>query len=133
MQRMAPCLMFVGDQCGKAEEAIDLYVSAFVDSAVLEVERFGSEDGGERGIKRARLRVAGRELVAMDSAGPHRFTFTPAISLVVECDSKDELDAAWARLADGATVLMPLQAYDFSPRFGWLQDRFGVTWQLSLV
>jgi predicted 3-demethylubiquinone-9 3-methyltransferase (glyoxalase superfamily) len=64
----------------------------------------------------------------MDSAGPHRFTFTPAISLVVECDREDELDAA-----DGATVLMPLQAYDFSPRFGWQQDRFGVTWQLSLV
>jgi predicted 3-demethylubiquinone-9 3-methyltransferase (glyoxalase superfamily) len=125
--------MFVGDQCGKAEEAIGLYVSAFVDSAVLEVERFGSEDEGEPGIKRARIQVAGRELVAMDSPGPHRFTFTPAISLVVECDREDELDAAWARLADRATVLMPLQAYDFSPRFGWLQDRFGVTWQLSLV
>jgi predicted 3-demethylubiquinone-9 3-methyltransferase (glyoxalase superfamily) len=67
------------------------------------------------------------------SASAHSFTFTPAISLVVECDREDELDAAWARLADGATVLMPLQAYDFSPRFGWLQDRFGVTWQLSLV
>jgi uncharacterized glyoxalase superfamily protein PhnB len=52
---------------------------------------------------------------------------------VVECDREDELDAAWARLADGATVLMPLQAYDFSPKFGWLQDRFGATWQLSLV
>jgi predicted 3-demethylubiquinone-9 3-methyltransferase (glyoxalase superfamily) len=125
--------MFVGDQLGKAEEAMDLYVSAFVDSAVLEVERFGSEDDGERGIKYARFQVAGRELVAMDSAGPHRFSFTPAISLVVECDREDELDAAWARLSDGATVLMPLQAYDFSPKFGWLQDRFGVTWQLRLV
>lgn len=133
MQRMAPCLMFVGDQCGKAEEAIDLYVSAFADAAVLEVERLGSEDGGDRGIKRARFQLAGQELVAMDSPGPHQFTFTPAISLVVECDSEDELDAAWERLADGATVLMPLQAYEFSPKFGWLQDRFGVTWQLSLA
>jgi predicted 3-demethylubiquinone-9 3-methyltransferase (glyoxalase superfamily) len=109
------------------------YVSAFADSALLEVERFGSEDEGERGIKHARFQVAGRELVAMDSAGPHHFTFTPAISLVVECDREDELDAAWARLADGATVLMPLQAYDFSPKFGWLQDRFGVSWQIRLV
>jgi predicted 3-demethylubiquinone-9 3-methyltransferase (glyoxalase superfamily) len=103
MQRMAPCLMFVGDQCGKAKEAIDLYLSAFADSAVLEVERLGSEDGGDRGIKRARFQLAGHELVAMDSPGPHHFTFTPAISLVVECDSEDELDAAWERLADGAT------------------------------
>jgi predicted 3-demethylubiquinone-9 3-methyltransferase (glyoxalase superfamily) len=124
--------MFVGDQCGKAEEALDLYVSAFDDSAVLDVERFGPEDGGERGVKRARLRIAGRELVAMDSGGPHQFTFTPAISFVVEFDSEDELDAAWARLVDGGAILMPLQAYDFSPKFGWLQDRFGVTWQLSL-
>jgi predicted 3-demethylubiquinone-9 3-methyltransferase (glyoxalase superfamily) len=132
MQRLSPCLMFVGDQCGNAEAAIELYVSAFPDSEVLEVDRFGPEDEGERGIRRARLRVAGQEVVAMDSAGPHAFTFTPAISLVVACDDEDELDASWARLADGATVLMPLQAYDFSPRFGWLQDRFGVTWQLSL-
>ena len=131
--RMAPCLMFVGDQCGKAEAAMDLYVSAFADSALLEIERFGPEEAGERGIKRARFRVAGREMLAMDSPGPHEFTFTPAISLVVECEREDELDAAWARLAGGATVLMPLQAYDFSPKFGWLQDRFGVTWQLSLV
>lgn len=133
MQRVATCLMFVGEQCGRAEEAMELYVSAFADSAVLDVDRFGPADEGQRGVRRARLRIAGREVVAMDSAGEHRFTFTPAISLVVECDREDELDAAWARLSDGATVLMPLQAYDFSPRFGWLQDRFGVTWQLSLA
>jgi predicted 3-demethylubiquinone-9 3-methyltransferase (glyoxalase superfamily) len=133
MQRLAPCLMFVGDQCGNAEEAMELYVSAFAGGRVLHVERFGPEDEGERGIKRASFELCGREVVVMDSGGPHAFTFTPAISLVVECDDEGELDAAWARLADGATVLMPLQAYDFSPRFGWLQDRFGVTWQLNLV
>lgn len=97
------------------------------------VERFGREDEGERGIKHARFQVAGRELVAMDSARSHRFSFTPAISLVVECDGEEELEAAWTRLLDRGTVLMPLQASDFSPKFGWLQDRFGVTWQLSLV
>ena len=132
MQRLAPCLMFVGDQYGRAEEAMALYVSAFADAEVLEVERFGPDEG-QQGLKRARLRLAGREVVAMDSAGPHRFGFTPAISLAVDFDADGELDAAWARLSEGATVLMPLQAYDFSPRFGWLQDRFGVTWQLNLV
>ena len=76
---------FVGDQCGKAEEAIELYVSAFEGARVIHVERFGPEDVGERGIKHARFEVGGREVAAMDSAGPHRFSFTPAISLLVEC------------------------------------------------
>jgi predicted 3-demethylubiquinone-9 3-methyltransferase (glyoxalase superfamily) len=133
MQRLTPCLMFVGDQCGKAEEAMELYVSAFEDSRVVSVERFGPEDEGERGIKRARFELAGQQIVATDSAGQHQFSFTPAISLVVEFDGEEQLDAAWTRLIDGGAVLMPLQAYDFSPKFGWLQDRFGVTWQFSLV
>jgi predicted 3-demethylubiquinone-9 3-methyltransferase (glyoxalase superfamily) len=125
--------MFVGDQCGKAEEAMDLYVSTFDDSRVVSVERFGPESEGQRGIKRARFELTGVEVVAMDSAGPHQFSFTPAISLVVEFDGEEQLEAAWSRLIDGGTVLMPLQGYEFSPRFGWLQDRFGVTWQMSLV
>lgn len=124
--------MFVGDQCGKAEEAMELYVSTFDDSRVLSVERFGPEDEGQRGIKRARFELTGVEVVAMDSAGPHQFSFTPAVSMVVEFDSEEQLDPAWARLVDGGTVLMPLQAYEFSPKFGWLQDRFGVTWQMNL-
>lgn len=111
---------------------MELYVSVFEGSRVIDVERFGPEDEGERGLKHARFELAGREVTAMDSARLHPFTFTPAISLVVECDSERELDAAWTRLLAGGTVLMPLQAYDFSPKFGWLQDRFGVTWQLSL-
>lgn len=124
--------MFVGDQCGKAEEAMELYVSTFDDSRVLSVERFGPEDEGQRGIKRARFELTGVEVVAMDSAGPHQFSFTPAVSMVVEFDTEEQLDPAWARLVDGGTVLMPLQAYEFSPKFGWLQDRFGVTWQMNL-
>ena len=124
--------MFVGDQCGKAEDAIELYVSAFERSRIIDIERFGPADDGERGIKVARFEIAGQEVLAMDSAGPHQFTFTPAVSLVIECEREEELDAAWARLVDGGTVLMPLLTYDFSPRFGWVQDRFGVSWQLRL-
>lgn len=125
--------MFVGEECGNAEAAITLYASAFDDSEVLEVDRFEPADDGTAGIQHARLRLAGRELVLMDSPGPHKFSFTPAISLAVDFDQEGELDTAWAQLVEGATVLMPLQAYDFSARFGWLQDRFGVTWQLRLV
>jgi predicted 3-demethylubiquinone-9 3-methyltransferase (glyoxalase superfamily) len=133
MQSLAPCLMFVGDQCGNADEAMELYVSTFDASRVVSVERFGPEDEGQRGIKRARFELIGREVIAMDSAGPHQFSFTPATSMVVEFDSEEQLDSAWARLVQGGTELMPLQAYDFSPKFGWLQDRFGVSWQMNLV
>lgn len=133
MQRLAPCLMFVGEQCGNAEQAMELYVATFDDSRVVSVERWAPEDEGQIGIKQARFEIAGREVVAMDSAGPHRFSFTPAISMLVELDSAEQLEAAWTRLVDGGAALMPLQAYDFSPKFGWLVDRFGVSWQLNLV
>jgi predicted 3-demethylubiquinone-9 3-methyltransferase (glyoxalase superfamily) len=133
MQRIATCLMFVGDQYGKAEEAMNLYVSLFEDSRVLDVERFGPGEEEESGIKRARFLLAGREYIAMDSGAAHPFTFTPAISLFVDCDDEGQLDAAFAKLSDGGSVLMALEAYPFSPRFGWLADRFGVSWQLNLA
>ena len=131
MQTIATCLMFVGDQYGKAEEAMRLYVSLFEDSRVLDVERFGAEEDGSR-VKRARFVLAGREYIAMDSDAPHAFTFTPAMSLFVDFDSEPQLDGAFAQLSDGGGVLMPLQAYPFSPRFGWVADRYGVSWQLNL-
>jgi predicted 3-demethylubiquinone-9 3-methyltransferase (glyoxalase superfamily) len=132
MQEIATCLMFVGDQYGRAEEAMRLYVSLFEESRVLEVERFGAEEE-ESGVKQARFVLAGREYIAMDSGREHPFTFTPAMSLFVDCDSERQLDEAFAELSDGATILMPLQAYPFSAKFGWLADRFGVSWQLNLA
>jgi predicted 3-demethylubiquinone-9 3-methyltransferase (glyoxalase superfamily) len=125
--------MFVGAQCGRAEEAIELYVTAFDDSRIVAVERFGAGAEHSGHIKQARLELAGTELRAMDSPGPHEFSFTPAISLTVEFDREERVDAAWKRLVEGGSVLMPLQRYEFSPKFGWLQDRFGVTWQLNLL
>jgi predicted 3-demethylubiquinone-9 3-methyltransferase (glyoxalase superfamily) len=132
MQRIATCLMFVGEQCGRAEEAMRLYVSLFDDSRVVHIERFGADEE-ESGVKQARFVLAGREYIAMDSGAAHAFTFTPAMSLFVDCGSEQELDDAFAALSDGATILMPLQAYPFSARFGWLADRFGVSWQLNLA
>ena len=131
MQRIATCLMFVGDQYGKAEEAMRLYVSLFEESRVLHVERFGADEE-ESGVRRATFVLAGREHIAMDSGREHRFTFTPAMSLFVDCDSERRLDEAFAELSDGGTILMPLQAYPFSAKFAWLADRYGVSWQLNL-
>ena len=132
MQALAPCLMFVGEQCGRAAEATELYVSAFPGSRVIEAERFELEDG-RAAVRFSRVELAGREVVVMDGPGPHPFGFTPALSLFVTLESREAVDAAWARLTEDGHALMPLQSYDFNPYFGWVQDRFGVSWQLRLA
>lgn len=109
-----------------------LYVSLFEDSRVLEIEHHRAGEA-QSGVKQARFLLAGREHIAMDSDGPHRFTFTPATSLVVECSDEHTLEEAFAELARDGSILMPLQEYPFSPRFGWLTDRYGVSWQLNLI
>jgi predicted 3-demethylubiquinone-9 3-methyltransferase (glyoxalase superfamily) len=127
-------LMFVGDQHGRAEEAMNLYVSLFEDSRVLEVERYGpGEEEREGTLKRATFSLAGREFGASDSGRQHTFTFTPSLSLFVDCESAAELERAFAALSEGGEVLMPLDDYGFSRRFGWTSDRFGVSWQLKLT
>ena len=70
--------------------------------------------------------------MAIDSAFDHKFNFTPAISLFVECESKEEQEFAYAALIDGGEALMPIDNYGFSKRFGWVQDKYGVSWQLNL-
>jgi predicted 3-demethylubiquinone-9 3-methyltransferase (glyoxalase superfamily) len=123
-------LMFTGE----AGEAMGLYVSLFGDSAITHVERYGpGEMGAEGTVKRASFTLAGQEFHCIDSPVKHAFSFTPAISLFVECASEAELDAAFARLSDGGAVLMPVGNYGFSSRFGWLNDRFGVSWQLNFA
>ena len=67
-----------------------------------------------------------------DSPAVHAFDFTPSTSLFVTCESVAQIDRLFAALADGGAVMMPLDAYPFSRRFGWVADRFGVSWQLSL-
>ena len=71
--------------------------------------------------------------LAIDSPVTHAFTFTPSMSLFVDCDSAATLDSAFARLAQGGHVYMPIAVYGFSRRFGWCSDRFGVSWQLNLA
>jgi predicted 3-demethylubiquinone-9 3-methyltransferase (glyoxalase superfamily) len=130
MANLMPSLLFVGAQAGRAEAAMNLYVSLFPDSEVTNVRRAPDDT-----ILHAHARIAGRDVTFQDSAHPgHAFTFTPAISLTVELADTPTLDAAFAELlADGGTALMPLDTYDFAERFGWVQDRFGVSWQLILA
>ena len=83
-------------------------------------------------MKRAEFTLAGHRLACIDSPVKHAFTFTPSISLFVECQDEAELDAAFGKLAEGGAVLMPPGNYGFSAKFAWAQDRFGVSWQLNL-
>jgi predicted 3-demethylubiquinone-9 3-methyltransferase (glyoxalase superfamily) len=124
-----PFLMFEG--C--AEEAMNLYVSLFPGGEILEVVRYGPEGPGAPGsIMKASFSVGGQTILCTDSWVKHDFTFTPASSLFVDCDSEDEIERLAAALADGGAVLMPLGEYGFSRRFAWVNDRYGVSWQLNL-
>jgi len=117
---------------GVAEEAMGFYVSLFRGSEIQRVERYGpGEQGAEGTVKQATFTLAGRDFMCIDSPVKHAFTFTPSISLFVECESESELESAFSRLSDGGGVLMPLGNYGFSTKFGWLNDRFGVSWQLN--
>lgn len=124
-----PFLMFEGS----AQAAMELYVSTFPDSRILHADRYGEGEPGPAGtIKVARFMLCGREFMCSDSPIHHGFTFTPSSSIFVDFDSAEELDRAFATLAEGGQLLMPIGDYGFSQRFGWLNDRFGVSWQLNL-
>ena len=118
---------------GAAEQAMNLYVSLFSGSAIGRIQRYGADEPGSEGtIKRPDFTVAGHDLICIDSPVKHDFTFTASLSIFVDCDSDAELRHAFDRPAEGGQVLMPLDNYGFSTRFGWISDRFGVSWQLNL-
>ena len=118
---------------GAAAQAMELYASLFRDWSIQQVERWArGEEGPEGSFKRARVRLGGHELMFFDSPIKHHFAFTPRISIFVECESREELGRLFEGLAVGGKVLMPLDSYGFSSLFAWVDDRFGVSWQLNL-
>ena len=131
MTTITPFLMFQG---GVAEAAMDFYASLFPDFEILEIERRQAGEPGKQGtVKRARFTMADQTVLCIDSPTPHDFTFTPSFSLFVECDSQEQIAWLFAALSDGGRLLMPLGTYGFSRQFAWLNDRFGVSWQLNLA
>ena len=117
-----PFLMFEG----QAEEAMQLYTSLFPGSEMTVAARYPDTNK----VMRGSFRIAGQEVQVTDSPIHHAFTFTPASSLFVECESEAEL----RRLAEalGTQVMMPVASYGFSTLFTWVADKFGVSWQLNL-
>lgn len=130
-KQISPFLMFQG---GTAEQAMSLYTSLFDDGRIVDITRYGAEGPGPEGtVLRARFTLAGQEFLCSDSFITHDFSFTPSFSVWIETESEAELERLFTALGDRGTELMPLGAYGFSRRFGWVNDRYGVSWQLNLA
>jgi len=121
-QKITPCFMFTGDQHKKAEEAIHFYTSIFKDSGIIQLERYGKEVGPEGAVVHCKFTLNGQEFVAMDSHENMPMNFNPAISMVVNCETQEELDYYWDKLSEGG--------FEGAQQCGWLQDKFGVSWQI---
>ena len=115
-------LMF---QDGSAREAVERYVGLIPNSTITEVT---GPDGPGQTI---RFTLADRPFIAFNSPIAHEFGFTPSMSIFVTCDTPDEVDELFGQLSTDGSVLMPLDDYGFSPRFGWCTDRHGVSWQVG--
>jgi predicted 3-demethylubiquinone-9 3-methyltransferase (glyoxalase superfamily) len=130
-QKIIPCLWFDSN----AEEAAAFYASLFADSHIgktlLHSEEGRKMNGKPPGsVMTVDFTLAGFRFTGLNG-GP-LFAFTPAISFYVTCESEAEIDLLWAKLSEGGVALMPLANYDWSEKYGWVQDRFGLTWQLAL-
>lgn len=126
---VATHLMFAGE----ASAALALYAAVFPEFRLDSVERYGSGEAGAEGtVRRADVTFGQHRIIVIDSPVRHAFTFTPATSLFVDCDSVSSLESAFTQLAQDGQIFMPMADYGFSQRFGWCSDRFGVSWQLNL-
>ena len=124
-----PFLMFEG----KAEEAMNFYVSLFPNAKVVNIERYGPNRAGAEGsVMKASFSIGNQTVLCTDSIVKHTFSFTPAFSFFVDCRSEEEIGRIYAALSAGGTELMPLGEYGFSRKFSWINDRYGVSWQLNL-
>jgi predicted 3-demethylubiquinone-9 3-methyltransferase (glyoxalase superfamily) len=130
LQKTTTFLMFDG----RAEEAIKLYMTLFADSAVQHIVRYEPGMPGPEGkVMHALFSLAGQLYMAIDSGIEHEFTFTPAMSIYVNCETEEEIGRLFTELSKEGQILMPLDSYPFSARYAWVSDRFGVSWQLSLA
>ena len=127
-------LTFVNDQCGKAAEAMNFYVSLFPNSEIKKVINFaeGEPGGSPELIKYAEFTLNGTPYMLSENNYKHAWSFSPGVSIFVECYSDDEITTLFDQLsANGGKIFMPLDHYDlgeyaFGKKFGWCGDRFGI-------
>ena len=124
---------FLTFQKEDAEEAMNFYISLFNNSKIVDIKRWGKEGPGKEGtIMHATFKLNGKWFMCSDSPPIHEWGFTPAVSNYVECTDESQLNHLFAKLSENGMVMMPLGNYGFSKKFGFVQDRFGVSWQLNL-
>ena len=127
--RVTPFLMFIG----RAEEAINHYKDVFGDVQIESMNKYKAGESGKEGtIQLAEIVIAGQRVKCIDSPAVHDFDFTPSFSFFVDCENAEQLKERFDKLADGGKVMMPINNYGFSQKFGWVSDKFGVSWQLNL-
>ena len=121
-QIITPVLMFVGNVCGKTEEAVTFYTAVFHNSNIFFLQRYGQgEEPDQAGtVRYAAFTLDGMEFGAMDSARDHDFAFNEAISFLVPCQTQAEIDYYWEKLS----------ADPQAEQCGWLKDKFGLSWQV---
>lgn len=122
MQKIVPHLWYDKE----AKEAALFYMSLFEESKIINTTIIRNTPSGDAEI--VSFELAGQQFNAI-SAGPY-FNFNPSVSLMVVCNSVEELNTKWKALSEGGTELMPLGEYTFSKLYGWIQDRYGLSWQL---
>jgi predicted 3-demethylubiquinone-9 3-methyltransferase (glyoxalase superfamily) len=121
-QKITPVIMFVGDVCGKAEEAVNFWASVFPAAKINAVMHYGKgeEPNKEGTLRYAAFSLIGQEFGAMDSAYEHPFSFNEAISFIVYCNTQEEIDYSWSKLS----------AVPEAEQCGWLKDKYGFSWQI---
>ncbi len=125
MQKIIPHLWFDKE----AKEAAQFYTSVFPNSQITNINTIKGAPSGDCDIVSFKLQDQGFMAI---SAGPY-FKFNPSISFFVNCNTKEEVDEYWAKLSEGGKALMPLDKYPFSEHYGWIQDKYGLSWQLILT
>ena len=125
MQKITPHLWF--DK--QAREAAEFYVSLLPGSRINNLTKLAGTPSGDCDL--VSFALAGQPFLAI-SAGPY-FKFNPSVSFHIRCSTREEVDAIWERLSPGGKVLMPLDTYPFSARYGWVEDRYGLSWQVIHV
>src|SRR5438132_8567325 len=127
MQKIIPCLWFDNE----AEEAAKFYTSIFPNSRIVRTEKYNTETPSNKplgSVMTVEFEIDGYKFLGLNG-GPY-FKPNPSISFHVKLKSKNEVDAVWKKLSAGGKVLMPLDKYPFSDRYGWVQDRYGFSWQI---
>jgi len=120
-KQITPSLLFTGTQFGLAEEAIGLYQSVFPNSSVTTLLHYPEIKYGQGKVLYAEFKLNDHDFIIMDGPGDHAFSFSEALSFVVECETQNEIDHFWDNLIAGGGQ---------ESRCGWLKDKFGVSWQI---